>query len=121
MMTTENQVLLALKVWIAAAWADGVITDEEATGMRAVIDVAKLTDADKNVARGWLKKRIGLDDINVSQIPADDRLNIFSAALGVVAMDNDVAESERRFLERLQVALCIDDAAAADIRKRVGV
>lgn len=121
MKTSDNKVLLALQVWIAAAWADGVITEQESTGMRAVIEVAKLSDDQKAVARGWLTKKIGLEDINVSQIPSDDRLNIFSAALGVVAMDDEIADAERQFLDRLQLALRIDDATAADVRKRVGV
>jgi uncharacterized membrane protein YebE (DUF533 family) len=121
MKTSDNSVLLALKVWFAAAWADGVITDEEEAGMRQVIEVAKLGEEEKKVARGWLTKKVSLDDINVSQIPPDDRLNIFTAALGVVAMDNEVAAAEHHFIERLQIALRIDDQTAADVRKRVGV
>jgi uncharacterized membrane protein YebE (DUF533 family) len=121
MKTSENSVLLALKVWCAAAWADGVITEDEATGMRHVIEVAKLSDDEKQVARGWLTKKVALEDINVSQIPPDDRLNIFTAALGVVAMDNEVADAEHHFLERLKIALRIDDATAAAVRQRVGV
>ncbi|HVK75437.1 MAG TPA: DUF533 domain-containing protein [Kofleriaceae bacterium] len=121
MKTSDNKVLLALQVWIAAAWADGVITEQEATGMRATIELAKLSDADKAVARGWLTKKIDLDDINVSQIPKDDRTNIFTAALGVVAMDNKVGAAEHKFLDRLKIALQIDDVTAAEIRKRVGV
>ena len=121
MDASANKVLLALEVWIAAAWADGVISPEESVGMQAVIDVAKLSEDDRATARGWLAKKIELDDINVSQIPPDERANIFAAALGVVAMDNDVADAEQRFVERLQVALRIDDKTAADIRKRVGV
>ena len=121
MNTSDNKVLLALQVWIAAAWADGVITDAEATGMRATIELAKLSDEQKAVARGWLEKRIELDDINVSQIAREDRMNIFAAALGVVAMDDEVAAAEHQFLDRLKIALNIEDAAAAELRKRVGV
>ena len=121
MTTTQNQTLLALQVWVAAAWADGVITDDEGRGMRAVIDAAKLSDDEKALARSWLSKKIGLDDINVSQIAAAERLNIFAAALGVVAMDDEIHATEHHFLERLQIALRIDDATAAAVRQRVGV
>lgn len=121
-MTDGNpQVLLALEVWIAAAWADGVITPAEEAGMQAVIGMARLTDEERATARGWLTARTELDDINVSQIPAAERLNIFAAALGVVAMDDDVAAAERTFLERLQVALQLDDAAVAGVRAHAGV
>lgn len=121
-MADKNpQVLLALEVWIAAAWADGVINEAEEAGMKAVINIAKLTDEERQTALGWLKQKIELDDINVSQIPRDERVNIFAAALGVVAMDEDVAATEKAFLERLQIALQIDDATAATIRKHAGV
>ena len=121
-MADQNpQVLLALEVWIAAAWADGVITEPEEVGMKAVINVAKLTDEERQTALGWLANKIELDDINVSQIPPSERVNIFSAALGVVAMDNDIADAEKAFLKRLQIALQIDDATAASIRKSAGV
>jgi uncharacterized membrane protein YebE (DUF533 family) len=121
-MSDENpQVLLALEVWIATAWADGVINEAEEAGMKAVINIAKLNDEERATALGWLTKKVELDDINVSQIPRDERVNIFAAALGVVAMDEVVDATEKAFLERLQIALQIDDATASSIRKRTGV
>ncbi len=121
-MSGDNpQVLLALEVWIATAWADGVITEAEEAGMKAVINIARLTDEERATALSWLTTKIELDDINVSQIAPDERKNIFAAAIGVVAMDEDVAAAETRFLERLQIALQIDDATASSIRKHAGV
>lgn len=121
-MTQANpQVLLALEVWIAAAWADGVITEAEEAGMKGVIGIARLTDEERATALGWLGSKIELDDINVSQISQDERVNIFAAALGVVAMDEDIAAAERTFISRLQIALQIDDATAATVRKTAGV
>jgi len=120
-MGANDKVLLALKVWVAAAWADGVISKQEADGVRAVIETARLTDAERKTARSWLDKKLELDDINVSQIAPDDRANIFAAALGVVAIDDEVVAAEHRFLERLQIALQIDDKHAAEIRKQAGI
>jgi uncharacterized membrane protein YebE (DUF533 family) len=121
-MSDHNpQVLLALEVWIAAAWADGVITEAEEAGMKAVINIAKLSDQERETAMGWLKHKVSLDDVNVSQIPPGERVNIFAAALGVVAMDEDVHAAEKQVLERLQIALQIDDKTASTIRKSAGV
>jgi len=121
-MADQNpQVLLALEVWIAAAWADGVISEAEEAGMKAVINIAKLTDEERATAMGWLTKKVELDDVNVSQIPPAERVNIFAAALGVVAMDEDVAAAEKAFIGRLQIALQIDDKTAASLRKTTGV
>jgi uncharacterized membrane protein YebE (DUF533 family) len=121
MADSNPQVLLALEVWIAAAWADGKITEAEEAGMQAVINIAKLSDDERKTAHGWLKTKKNLDDINVSQIPPAERVNIFAAALGVVAMDEEVAATEKQFLERLQIALQIDDATAKSIRASAGV
>jgi uncharacterized membrane protein YebE (DUF533 family) len=121
MADNNPQVLLALEVWIAAAWADGVINEAEETGIKAVIDHAKLSDEERRTALGWLKEKIELEDVNVSQIPRAERVNIFAAAVSVVAMDDEVVPAEKTFLERLQLALQIDDATAASVRAAAGV
>lgn len=113
--------MLALEVWIAAAWADGKIVEAEAAGMKAVIATARLTDEERATALGWLGRKVELDDVNVSQIPPAERGNIFAAALGVVALDDVVAAAEQRFLERLQLALQLDDATVTALRQRAGV
>lgn len=117
-MTSDNPVLLALKVWIAAAWADGVLTTGERSSIEAAIAIAKLSDAEREAARGWLTNKIELDDIHLSKVPGDERAGIYAAALSVVAVDEQVAAQEVKFLERLQKALHIDAAAAEEIRKR---
>jgi len=121
MTTSHNPTLLAIQVWIATAWADGVISPAEDKGMRALIAMAKLSDAERERARGWLNSKLDLEAIDVSKIAGDERASIFAAALSVVAMDDEVAAAEVKFVERLQKALAIDDAAAAAIRKRSGV
>ena len=119
-MTSDNPVLLAIKVWIAAAWADGVLAPAEEASINAAIGIAKLSDAEREAARGWLKNKLSLDDIHLSKIPGDDRAGIYAAALSVVAVDEQVAAAEVKFLERLQKALHIDAKAAEEIRKRAG-
>ena len=121
MSEKESEVLLAVKVWAAAAWADGVIVKEEAQGMRAFLTVAKLTSAEVQTALGWLDEKVELDDVDVASIPVGNRMNIFAAALGVCAIDNEVAASEEQFLERLRVALEIDADEAAAMRKQSGI
>ncbi len=120
MSEKESEILLAVKVWAAAAWADGVIQDEEAQGMKAFLSVAKLNSAEVQTALGWLDEKVELDDVDIAGIPAENRMNIFSAALGVVAIDNNIDDSERQFLDRLQKALEIDEEAAAAMRKDAG-
>src|SRR5204863_422035 len=85
-----------------------------------IVILATRTDDTRQAASGWMKKKIELDDINVSPIPPSERVTIFAAALGVVAMDEQVVDAEKAFLKRLQIALQIDDATAGSIRKSAG-
>ena len=64
MSDKESEILLAVKVWAAAAWADGVIVKAEAEGMRAFLSVAKLNSAEVQTALGWLDEKVELDDVN---------------------------------------------------------
>jgi len=121
MSDTESEVLLAVKVWAAAAWADGVIADEEAQGMKAFLSVAKLSSKEVQTALGWLDEKVELDDVDIAAIPADNRQNIYAAALGVVAIDNEVSDSEKQFLECLRAALEIAEDTAAAMYKEAGI
>jgi uncharacterized membrane protein YebE (DUF533 family) len=118
---SQNQTLLAIQVWIATAWADGKITPAEEQGMKAVIAMAKLTEAEREIARGWLTTPIKLEDVDVSKIAGDERANVFAAALSVVAMDDEIAAAELGFIDRLQKVLHIDAATAVALKKRAGV
>ncbi len=121
MVKEESEVLLAAKIWAAAAWADGVIAEEEAQSMKMVIDIAKLSDDEKKTALGWLENKVELEDVDVSGISQDSRVNIYSATLGVITVDNEVADKERKFLERLRKTLDIDEVLAAELEDSAGI
>jgi uncharacterized membrane protein YebE (DUF533 family) len=108
--------MTAVKVWAAAAWADGVIVESEALAMHAIIEVAKLTDAQKDEARGWLTRKVSIEDVKLANIPATERLHIYAVACGMIAFDKEVAGDERTFLDRLAKSLQISDADAARAR-----
>jgi len=121
MANPESEVFLAVKIWAAAAWADGVIADEEAESMRMVIGMAKLTDEEREAGLAMLENKVELDDIDVSSLAEDDRLNIYSATLGVITVDNKVVATELAFLDRLRAALGIDEDKAAELHERAGL
>ena len=120
-MSDTNHLLTAVKVWAAAAWADGVIADAEAMAMRAMIAAGKLSDAERAQASTWIEKKVSLDDIELARIPKEERVHIFSVACGVAAMDRDVAAAERGFLDRLAKALGLDDTDAQKARAGAGL
>ncbi len=120
-MGEPNHVLTAIKVWAAAAWADGVIVEAERLAMTAIIEVATLTESERDVARRWIDHRVGLEDLELAKIPAAERLHIYSVACGMAAFDKDVAAAERGFVDRLGTALGISAADAAKARAGAGL
>jgi uncharacterized membrane protein YebE (DUF533 family) len=120
-MNDGDHLVTAVKIWAAAAWADGVVVESEAMTLRAIIAVAKLTDEQRATAVRWIDTRVTLEDVDVKNIPAADRVHIFSVACGMVAFDQKVAAEERGFLERLAKALDLSAADAAQARKGAGL
>jgi uncharacterized membrane protein YebE (DUF533 family) len=121
MSDDTSRVLTAIHVWAAAAWADDLLSEQEEHAMRALISVARLTDEERARAQEWIDHKVSLDDVAIAQLPADERLHIYAAACGVMALDQTVAGAERRFLERLGTALEIDAAQASRIQQDAGL
>ena len=46
----ETQILSVIRVWAAVAWADGVLAEAEADGMRRLIRSADLTPEEREIA-----------------------------------------------------------------------
>lgn len=120
-MSEDTSVLTAVHIWAATAWADGTIAPQEELAMQAVIAAARLSDAERAQARRWLTEKVSLEDVDVSALSEDNRHNIYSAALGVVTVDAEVADAERTFLARLREALDIDEATAASLESEAGI
>jgi len=120
-MQSESAFATAVKIWAAAAWADGIISPEEAMVMRAIVSSAKLTDEEKQTAMSWLDNKVELADVDLSNIAVHDREHIYAAALGVVAIDKELAEGETVFLERLREALQIAEETAKRMRAAAGL
>jgi uncharacterized membrane protein YebE (DUF533 family) len=115
----ETQFLSVIRVWAALAWADGVIAESEATGMKRLIGVAQLTDDEKATAIGFLTSRVDLDTSNLAELSPDAKKGIYRAACRLAAVDHDVAAAERIFLGRLRDGLSISEADAKEIEQGV--
>ncbi len=115
----ENNFLAAIKIWAAMAWADGVISAEEALAMKAIIQVGKLTDDDRKTALAWLDEKVELDTTGLGDMSEADKRTLYLSAAQVAAIDNEVADAEKAFLARLRKALVIDDVAAKEIHDEI--
>ena len=115
----DNPYLSVIRVWAALVWADNVVTKPEAAAMRRLIASADLTDSDKEQALAYLDEKVELDTTGLADLPAPEREGIYRAAVKLSAVDNDIADSEIDFLERLRVGLGLDEATAERIEDSV--
>src|ERR1051325_7074966 len=121
MMTpmADNPYLAVIRVWAALVWADDVVTKPEAAAMRRLIATSDLTESEREQALGYLDEKVELDTTGLSELAAEEREGIYRAAVKLSAIDNDIADSEIDFLERLRVGLGLDEAKAESIEDSV--
>jgi uncharacterized membrane protein YebE (DUF533 family) len=116
---SDNNFLDAVKIWAAMAWADGVVSDEEALAMKSIIKVGMLSAEERETALGWLETKVELESEDLGKLSKDSRRRIYLSAARVAAIDKDVAEAELKFLQRLRDALDIDEDLAKEIHAEV--
>src|SRR5687767_11246905 len=115
---SETPYMSCLRVWVAMAWADGVIAPAEAEALRRLIALAPIKEAEREVARGWLVQPVELDTDYVASLGNEARRGVYQAAARLAKVDMKVAPEERALLDRLRDALGIDSTVAAEIESR---
>ncbi len=115
----ESQYLSVIRIWAALAWADGVIADAEAAAMKRLVESADLTDDERATALGWLEEKVDLDTANISGLSEEARHGIYRAAVRLAAVDLEIADEERTFLDTLRGGLEISTETAAELEKGV--
>jgi len=116
---SQNNFFDAVKIWAAMAWADGVVSEEEALAMKSIIKVGMLSAEERKTALSWLENKVELETEELGKLSKESRRRIYLSATRVAAIDKDVADAELKFLKRLRDALGIDDALAKEIHASV--
>ncbi|MEO8705498.1 MAG: hypothetical protein ABI867_36040 [Kofleriaceae bacterium] len=115
----ESQVLTVIRVWAAVAWADGVLAEAEADGLRRLLRTAELTADERAEASQLLEHEVALPDTYLSSQTGEARRGIYRAACRMAIVDHVFADSERALLMKLRVLLSVPDDIAADIEAKV--
>ena len=115
----ESQILDVIKVWAAVAWADGVLAEAEAEGMRRLIRTADLTTEERAAAMRYLDTRTDLPDLYLKNLNPESRRGIYRAACRMAMVDHVFAHAERKLLDRLQTVLGIPLDIAQEIESDV--
>lgn len=115
----ESQILSVIKVWAAIAWADGMLAEAEAEGMRRLIGAADLTADERATAHSYLEQRTDLPDLYLKNLNPESRRGIYRAACRMAVVDHVFATAERKLLDRLQTVLGIPLDIAQEIEADV--
>lgn len=115
----ESQILDVIRVWAAVAWADGVLAEAEAEGLRRLVRTADLTTEERSAALSFLDTRTELPDLYLNNLNPDARRGIYRAACRMAVVDHVFARAERKMLDRLQSLLGIPLDIAKEIEADV--
>ena len=115
----ESQILNVIKVWAAVAWADGVLAEAEAEGMRRLIRTADLTNEERSAAMAYLETRAEMPELYLKNLNPESRRGIYRAACRMAVVDHVFANAERRMLDRLRDVLAIPADIAGEIEADV--
>ncbi|MDB4958206.1 MAG: hypothetical protein JWO36_5775 [Myxococcales bacterium] len=111
----ESQILSVIRVWAAIAWADGVLAESEADGLRRLIRGADLTPDERAAATQLLDARVELPDVYLAELNPESRRGIYRAACRMAVVDHVFAHAERKMLDSLQKVLGIPIEIAKEI------
>jgi uncharacterized membrane protein YebE (DUF533 family) len=115
----ESQILSVIKVWAAVAWADGMLAEAEAEGMRRLIRTADLTGDERATAMSYLDQRVDMPELYLKNLSPESRRGIYRAACRMAVVDHVFATAERKLLDRLQTVLGIPMDIAQEIEADV--
>jgi uncharacterized membrane protein YebE (DUF533 family) len=115
----ESLMMSAIRVWAAMAWADGVLADSEAEGLRRLIATAELTDDERTLARTFLDSAQPLPETYLDTVKPEARRGIYRAACRMAVVDHEVAPTEKTMLEKLRTLLGIPADTAQEIEADV--
>ena len=101
--------LLTIRLWAAAAWADGVLHESEAAALRRLIEATELSNVEAEEAAGFFAAPPELDINDSRALTPEAREGVYRAALAIVMLDQELAEGEKEFLARLATALALPD------------
>lgn len=118
-MDGESQLLSVIRMWAAIAWADGVLAEAEAEGLRRLIRTADLTADERTAASRLLEEQATLPETYLTTMSPESRRGVYRAACRMAVVDRVFSQTERSVLERLRDLLAIPADIAHEIEADV--
>ena len=108
----DEQDLAIVKALVPVAWADGVFEEREREMVDAILDAYRATDEEKAAIRDYAKSPRKLDDIDLTELSADDRRVLLQHAVLLSFADGTQSADELETLQALTRKLRIPDDEA---------
>jgi len=115
----ESKLLTGIRMWAAMAWADGVLAEAEAEGLRRLIRTADLTSEERTAASKLLDENVGLPETFLNNMSPESRRGVYRAACRMAVVDRVVDTAERTMLAKLRDQLAIPEEIAREIEADV--
>jgi len=114
---SQKPFLEAVRIWAAAAWADGELDEKEAAMVRGMIVAGPLDEDEQALASRWLHSRVHVDSTDLGSVTEKGRREVFLSAVRVALADGRLVRMERSFLGQLQEHLGLDAGVAKTVIK----
>lgn len=115
----ESQLLSVIRMWAAVAWADGVLAESEAEGLRRLIRTADLTPEERDAAGQLLENPVSLPETFLTSLSPEARRGVYRAACRMAVVDHDFSETEKKQLARMRELLAIPEDIAHEIESDI--
>jgi uncharacterized tellurite resistance protein B-like protein len=115
----ESQLLSVIRMWAAVAWADGVLAEPEAEGLRRLIRTADLTPVEREASAKFLDAAVELPQTALSNLSPEARKGVYRAACRMAVVDHIYSDTEKKLLGRLRDLLAIPAEVATEIESDV--
>ncbi|MBA3458335.1 MAG: TerB family tellurite resistance protein [Deltaproteobacteria bacterium] len=115
----ESQLLSVVRIWAAVAWADGVLAEPEAEGLRRLIRTADLTPDEREASARFLESQVELPETYLTTMSPEARKGVYRAACRMAVVDHSYSDTEKKLLTRLRDLLAIPQDVAHEIEADV--
>jgi uncharacterized membrane protein YebE (DUF533 family) len=97
----------AMGLLVAMAWADGVLDDDEKSGIRAAADTLNLNQELRDRLESFMEKPPPLGDVDIDVMNTRDRDFAYVASAWMARVDDGVDEKEKEMLDKIGMILDI--------------
>jgi uncharacterized tellurite resistance protein B-like protein len=115
----ESQLLSVIRMWAAVAWADGVLAEPEAEGLRRLIRTADLTPEERDAAGTYLEAAVSLPETFLTSLSPEARRGVYRAACRMAVVDHHFSDTEKKQLTRMRELLAIPEDIAQEIESDI--